>query len=321
MTLLYQDPLFLEHETGSHPECPERLRRVSKGLKDSKLVEECVTPEWKPIGAKQLALIHDASYVTTVKEFAASGGGRIESDTVVSEKSYDVACLATGAICDATEKVLSGKDSNAFCAVRPPGHHAVRRGPMGFCLFNSIAVAAAVAIDQHKLDRVMIIDWDVHHGNGTQDAFWENEQVGFMSIHRYPFYPGSGAERETGKGKGLGYTLNVPVKAGTSRDQYHKAFVKGTSELAEKVKPQLILLSAGFDSHRADPIGSLGLEVEDFVTLSKHVIALANSHCKGKLVSILEGGYNVDVLPECVEVHLKELLAASDKAKGPSPKD
>ena len=257
----------------------------------------------------RLARVHTAEYAERVRAFAARGGGQLEADTVVSPKSYDVALRAAGAVCDAVQRVLKGEASNALCLVRPPGHHALKTDAMGFCLFNNVAIAARLAIAEGKLDRVLVIDWDVHHGNGTQDAFWEDEQIGFLSIHRFPFYPGTGAADETGAGKGLGTKVNLPVAFGTSRRDYLARFRNAVEDLSNKIKPQLILLSAGFDAHRQDPIGSLGLEVEDFVTLTKTVKEIAAAHAGGQLVSVLEGGYNLDVIPECVDVHLQELLA------------
>ena len=179
---------------------------------------------------------------------------------------------------------------------------------MGFCLYNNIAIGAKWAIKEHKLNRVMIIDWDVHHGNGTQDAFYSDPQVSFLSTHRWPFYPGTGTKTETGKGDGLGLNTNIPLEFGTKRKDFLAAFTDGIEALAKKHKPELILVSAGFDAHRLDPVGSLGLEVEDFDLLTEKVIALANEYTDGKLVCVLEGGYNVEVLAECVEVHLKKLL-------------
>ena len=309
MSLLYYHPAFLDHETGAHPEKPARLSRIWKRLTETGLDAKCTRPEWEPVTMARLARVHTAEYAERVRAFAARGGGQLEADTVVSPKSYDVALRAAGAVCDAVQRVLKGEASNALCLVRPPGHHALKTDAMGFCLFNNVAIAARLAIAEGKLDRVLVIDWDVHHGNGTQDAFWEDEQIGFLSIHRFPFYPGTGAADETGAGKGLGTKVNLPVAFGTSRRDYLARFRNAVEDLSNKIKPQLILLSAGFDAHRQDPIGSLGLEVEDFVTLTKTVKEIAAAHAGGQLVSVLEGGYNLDVIPECVDVHLQELLA------------
>jgi acetoin utilization deacetylase AcuC-like enzyme len=246
--------------------------------------------------------------VAEVEAFARKGGGQIEADTVVSPRSYEVALKAAGAVCDAVQRVVQGKDKHALCLVRPPGHHALKDSAMGFCLFNNIAIAARTAIAELDLDRVLIVDWDVHHGNGTQDAFWEDGQVGFLSIHRWPFYPGTGRVDETGSGRGLGTKLNLPIEFGTSRDRYLDVLTDGLGHLADKIRPQLVLLSAGFDAHRQDPIGSLGLETEDFSTLTKVVLDVAEEYAGGKLVSVLEGGYNVRVIPQCVELHIKEML-------------
>jgi acetoin utilization deacetylase AcuC-like enzyme len=204
--------------------------------------------------------------------------------------------------------VLAGEAKQALCLVRPPGHHALRDAAMGFCLLNNVAIAARHARTVVDVDRVLIVDWDVHHGNGTQAAFWEDSQVAFLSIHRWPFYPGSGAADETGQGAGLGATVNLPVEFGTSRDRYLAQFARALETLAAKFKPQLVLLSAGFDAHREDPVGSLGLETEDFEYLTAAVLDTAAAHCEGRIVSVLEGGYNPQRLAECVEVHLAGLL-------------
>jgi acetoin utilization deacetylase AcuC-like enzyme len=204
--------------------------------------------------------------------------------------------------------VLAGEDRTALCLVRPPGHHALADRAMGFCLFNNIAVAARTAIDEHGLDRVLVVDWDVHHGNGTQDIFYTDDRVGFLSIHRWPFYPGTGAVDETGAGAGLGATRNLPIEFGTPRDAYREKFRHELEDFANRVKPQLVLISAGFDSHRDDPIGSLGLEVEDFADLTQCVLDVANVHAGGRVVSLLEGGYHPKRLAECVAEHLQGLL-------------
>ena len=253
--------------------------------------------------------VHAVRQTTLLRSFAAAGGGRIEVDTVMSRHSADAAWLACGAAVDAVERVVRGDDSNALCLVRPPGHHALPDAPMGFCLLGSIAVAARTAVQRLGLNRVLIVDWDVHHGNGTQDVFYDDEQVGFFSAHRSPFYPGTGHKSETGRGAAQGTTFNLPLSFGISRTQYLKSFEAMLSTAADRMKPELVLISAGFDAHADDPIGSLGLETDDFEQLTNVVKQVAATHANGRLVSLLEGGYNVDRLAECVEVHLKSLLS------------
>ena len=308
MTLLYAEPCFLDHATGHHPECADRIRPIPQRLAESGLDKLCTRPSFEPATRQRLAQVHSPAYINEIWAMAKSGGGDIESDTVVSPASYDVALMAAGAVCDATQRVVRGEDSKALCLVRPPGHHALIARAMGFCLFNNVAVAAQLALSELKLDRVMIVDWDIHHGNGTQATFWESPSVGFLSIHRWPFYPGSGAADETGSGPGLGTTLNLPVEFGVSRKEFLDTFTSGLEKLAAKIKPQLIFISAGFDSHRLDPVGNLGLETEDFATLTNIVADVADSQCDGKIVSVLEGGYNPQALTDSVEAHLAELI-------------
>ena len=306
--LLAHDPIFLEHDTGDHPESAERLRKVGQYLVEKgwidKLSQLAITAA--PIDC--LTRVHSDKYINSLKDFAENHGGHIERDTVVSPRSFDVARAAAGSIAAAVREVVGGKDRRALCLVRPPGHHAVPDSAMGFCLFNNIAVAARVATKELSLDRVLIVDWDVHHGNGSQDVFWCDEQVGFFSVHRWPFYPGTGKRAETGGGKGLGSILNLPLEFGTSRKDYLAAVARDLADFADQIKPDLVLVSAGFDSHRLDPIGSLGLEVEDFGELTKMVVEVANTYADGKIVSALEGGYNVDTLPFCIEEHLKGMV-------------
>lgn len=307
-TLLYESETFLTHETGAHPERPERLRAIHRGLAERGLPLHCRTPEWNSVAAARLERIHDRGYIEQIERTCREGGGRLDADTVVSRGSFEAATLAAGAVCDAVDRVLRGEARNALCLVRPPGHHALADRAMGFCLFNNIAVAAAAAVADHELHRVLAIDWDVHHGNGTQDAFYREERVGFLSIHRYPFYPMSGTAEETGAGPGVGATLNIPLAGDTLRDVVLDRFRTGLDDMVRRIQPELILLSAGFDAHRADPVGSLGLETEDFATLTDLVRKAADAACGGRLVSVLEGGYNTGVLADCVAVHLERLL-------------
>ncbi|MBI85270.1 MAG: histone deacetylase [Planctomycetaceae bacterium] len=308
MTLLYYDPVFLLHDTGFHPECIERLRKISAHLKHEQLDVRCTKPACPTISADLLQKVHPVEHTRMIEQFVARGGGRIETDTIVSHGSYRAALQAAGAAADAVARVLTGQDLTALCLVRPPGHHALPDKVMGFCLLNNVAIAARVAHTEFSLERILIVDWDVHHGNGTQDIFWEDPHVAFFSIHRWPFYPGTGLTQETGSGAGLGTTLNLPTEFETSREQYLDSFQLQLEHFAKKIQPQLILISAGFDSHRQDPIGSLGLETEDFSRLTRIVLELAQSYCEGRVVSVLEGGYNTKVLAESVGVHLAEML-------------
>jgi acetoin utilization deacetylase AcuC-like enzyme len=310
MTLLYYDPCFLEHQTGGHPERPERLIAVARHLERTGLDKRCERPSWHPVSDERLARVHDLSYARELLAFERAGGGRVEVDTVVGPGSVAVARLAAGAVCDAVERVVQGGDKTAFCVVRPPGHHALRNSAMGFCLFNHVAIGARLAIDELGLARVMIVDWDVHHGNGTQDEFYADGRVGFLSIHRWPFYPGTGDSDETGTGNGLGTTVNLPTALGTLRSEYFASFRSAFEKFADRFCPQLVLVSAGFDSHRDDPVGSLGLETEDFRELTRIVLDVAKVHAQGRVVSMLEGGYNPSILAGCVELHLRELLSS-----------
>lgn len=311
MTVLYSDPLFLQHVTGQHPERPERLRAITERLDKVGLLERCKAGTYHPLTAAAVSEIHEPKVVERVKQVAAHGGGQLDADTVVSPDSFAVGLAACGAGAAAVDGVLTGTDTTALCLVRPPGHHATPTRSMGFCLFNNIALAARHARKKHQLNRILIVDWDVHHGNGTQDIFWQDGSVLFLSIHRYGmgFYPGTGTADETGQGKGQGYIVNVPIRYGTARKDYLAEFTASLEKAADKIKPELVLVSAGFDAHRQDPIGSLGLETEDYVILTERVLAVAKAHAQGRLVSCLEGGYDLGALAESVEAHLTSLLA------------
>ena len=309
MTLLYSDPRFLDHDTGRHPECAERLRQVVGHLGTTGLADPSPRLAWEPASDEQLARVHGQGHIATLQALADRGGGQADADTVVSSVSVDVARLAAGALCDAVSRVIEGPQRQALCLVRPPGHHALPQQAMGFCLFNNIAVAAAESLAR-GVERILVVDWDVHHGNGTQAIFYDDPRVGFFSVHRWPFYPGTGDASETGTGDGLGTTRNLPVTFGTSRADYRSLVMRELEDVASHIKPELVLVSAGFDSHREDPIGSLGLEVEDFAWLTTAVMEIANSFADGRLVSTLEGGYNPPVLAECVATHLSALQVA-----------
>lgn len=308
MTLLYMDEVFLRHDTGEHPECVARLEHIYRRLKSGTLLER-VTP--RPVvkaQAEDLMHCHGPEYLQSLQDTALAGGGRVEADTVMSDGSADAAWNAAGSLVDAVEQVVGGNQSQALCLARPPGHHALRDAPMGFCLLSNVAIAAKVAVERLGLSRVLIVDWDVHHGNGTQDAVYEDERITFFSAHRFPFYPGTGGASETGRGAGLGTVFNLPLKFGISRREFCSAFETQLTKAAKRSRPELVLISAGFDAHAQDPIGSLGLETEDFGELTRLVMDVAASHADGRVVSSLEGGYHVERLAESVELHLQTLM-------------
>lgn len=312
--LLYLDDRFAEHRTGQHPECPERIRRINAHLRrPGGVAAKCLLPHWQPAAVEHLARVHDPRYLETlemqIRSLAPDKLGLVEADTVVCDQSWDVALHATGAAMDAVDRVVNGDDQRAMVIARPPGHHALPHAPMGFCLVNHVAVAARHAIWTHQLDRVLIVDFDVHHGNGTQDIFYDEPSVAFLSLHRWPFYPGTGSAEETGTGDGLGTIHNEPVSMGTPARQIASRLERAIEDVTRRHPPQLILISAGFDAHRDDPIGSLGLETEDFATLTRTIVTAARSYADGRIVSLLEGGYNLDRLPASVETHLQALMA------------
>ncbi|MEA1951168.1 MAG: histone deacetylase [Planctomycetota bacterium] len=298
----------MQHETGNHPESAARVRKIEPRLEQAGLAAKCTRPKWEQVARRRLTAVHAAKYADEIWSIAKSGGGDYDSDTVISPCSYDVALMAAGCTCDAAERIIRGEDKNALCLVRPPGHHALVDRAMGFCIFNNVAIAVKMLTSEFSLDRVMIVDWDIHHGNGTQEAFWTDPSVGYLSIHRSPFFPGTGLANETGSGAGLGTTVNLPVEFGITRHDYIKHLTDELDKFAAKIKPQFVLLSAGFDTHRKDPVGSLGLETEDYVAITKIVMDVADAYADGKMLSVLEGGYNPEAVAESVEVHLDTML-------------
>ncbi len=310
--LLYLHDEFALHDTGQHPENAHRIERTNARLRAAGGLAEQVTccADWKPASIGQCATAHDIGYLKALHEriagmFAGSHLS-VEADTVVSPHSWDVAMLAAGAAIDAVDRVLDAEDNVAMVVARPPGHHAVPDGPMGFCLVNNVALAAQQALAR-GVERILIVDFDVHHGNGTQDIFYQDPRVGFLSMHRYPFYPGTGSETETGTGDGLGAIRNLPITFGTSADQMIDRFRSAVDDFSARMRPELLLVSAGFDAHADDPIGSLGLQNEHFEWLTEILVQAAQAHSGGRIVSLLEGGYHLQRLPECVEIHGRRL--------------
>jgi acetoin utilization deacetylase AcuC-like enzyme len=311
MTYLFQDAIFEEHRTGFHPECPQRTQNLRQYTAQWLQMNGVAEAPFKPVSESLLQSVHDDEQIALIKRLASQGGGQIDADTVVSGRSWDVVRSAAGAAIGAVDAVLSGQTRNALCLIRPPGHHATAQQSMGFCLLNNVAIAVKYAQKIHQLDRVLVVDWDVHHGNGSQDVFYEDPSVSFFSIHRYPFYPGTGHSSETGRGPGVGTTWNVPVSFGTSRERYLDQFRSGLTRAIQDFKPDLLVISAGFDAHKNDPVGSLGLEVEDFRLMTDEVCRLAAAECDGRVVSCLEGGYDIYALADCVGAHLQRLASAS----------
>jgi acetoin utilization deacetylase AcuC-like enzyme len=296
--LLVSDPLFLEHRAEGHPERPERLQAILRALEPVSGLRR-VGP--RPASDADLALVHTAAHVARIRDLAARGGGAIDSDTYVGPRSFEVARAAVGALLVAVDEIAAGRARHAFCAVRPPGHHASADRAMGFCLFNQVAIAARYVQQRTPWRRVLIVDFDVHHGNGTQDVFYRDPSVFYLSVHRAPFYPGTGAAAE----RGAGTTLNLPFGPGTPRETILDAWEKAMRGEARAFRPEFVLVSAGFDAYREDPIGGLGYEVDDYRRLMEPVVALAPP---GRVVSALEGGYRIDALGPCVRAHLAPLL-------------
>ena len=316
MVRLFTDRRMLEHiPPPRHPERPERLQAIIRHLERTGLMASCPAGTVREATDDELTRVHSPAYLDLVERFEARGG-LIEADTALSSGSHRAARLAAGAAVEAVADVVGGPGRRALCLVRPPGHHARPHQAMGFCLFNSVASAAADARDRHEVDRILIVDFDVHHGNGTQEIFYNDGRVAFLSIHRFPFYPGSGDLDETGTGRGLGFTTNVPLPYGIDRRDFHAAFTAALDALADKIRPELVLISAGFDAHAEDPVGDLGLEEVDFDRLTRAIVDVAETHAHGRIVSVLEGGYNVSRLAGCVEVHLRALGGGSIPAPG-----
>jgi acetoin utilization deacetylase AcuC-like enzyme len=307
---LYTDRRMIEHRVpGRHPERPERLQAILRHLERSGYMNTCRSGVVREATREELLRVHRPEYLQEAEALESRGGGALDPDTWVFPHTMEAARLATGAAIAAVSDVMGGPDRRALCLVRPPGHHARPGDGMGFCIYANVSLAAAEALARFHLRSVLIVDFDVHHGNGTQEIFYDSERVGFLSIHRYPFYPGTGAKNETGTGPGLGHTLNIPLPHGTPRTRYHAAFRAGLHSLADKIKPELLLISAGFDAHAEDPVGDLGLEVEDFEILTKEIVEVAETHAQGRILSVLEGGYNVPILAGCVATHLHALGA------------
>jgi len=302
--LLSTAAAYFDHDAGrGHPERPARLDAVLAGADDAGLDEAIVRVEPRPATREELAAVHPPAYLDALERFCAAGGGDLDADTAVVPASWAAAVLAAGAGIDATERLRAGEGDAAFCAVRPPGHHATPTRAMGFCLLNSAAVTAGVLASQGE--RVVIVDWDAHHGNGTQDAFWADGRVLYVSLHEYPLYPGTGRLLDRGEGDGLGTTLNLPLPAGATGDVYLAALDEVVAPVVERFAPTWLLVSAGFDAHRADPLTGLALSSGDFADLTRRVLAFAPA---GRRVLFLEGGYDLQALRDSTAACLAGLV-------------
>jgi len=307
-TALVYDPAFLEHDTRHHPENPDRLRVIVSALQqDERLWTKLQHLTPRPVSDEDIMRCQSFRLIEQVRDLCETGVPFVDLDTAICSKSFDVAKLAAGAALVAVDQVFNGEAHNAIALVRPPGHHATSNRAMGFCLFNNVAIAARYAQVHYGADRVLIIDWDVHHGNGTQEIFYRDPSVYYFSTHQYPYYPGTGAANERGLDKGEGTTLNIPMGAGTSRSAHVEAFLEALKSIEKRFPPDLIIVSAGFDSRRGDPLGGLMLEDDDFAQMTKRVMDMAERDGGGRVISVLEGGYNLDTLGETVRTHVEAL--------------
>ena len=313
-TAFVYDPIFLEHDTGpDFPESADRLRWLNAHLDAVPLGQQLtrLEPDQDIDPLPWIAKVHDPDYIAALRSACDNGQEFMgdSSDSPISRRSYDAAVRAVGATLTAVDAVITGHARNAFAAVRPPGHHAMPDGSKGFCLFGNAAIAARYAQQKHGIDRVMIIDWDVHHGDGTQEIFYEDPSVFFFSTHQYPFYPGpSGAAGNTGAGAGEGFTLNVPLAAGSGDRAVLEAFDTQLAEAFRRFRPQLVIISAGFDAHEADPLGGLGWSSEVYGELTRKVRTLAREQGHERIVSVLEGGYSKEAMTTGVAAHLEALV-------------
>jgi acetoin utilization deacetylase AcuC-like enzyme len=300
------DTAFLSHDTTpGHPECHERLLVTMSHLLSLPWFENLHQLSAKTVEENWLVTTHAGSYIQHAKESCAANQPYLDSmDVNICPASFDIALLAAGAPIVLADAVLEEKIDNGFVLARPPGHHAERNQAMGFCLFNNVAILARYLQQHHQINKVLILDWDVHHGNGSQHTFEEDPSVLYISTHEFPYYPGTGAYSETGIGKGDGATLNCPMSAGASDRDYELAFMDKILPKIDAFKPEFIIISAGFDAHIDDPLGHICLSTDFYAWMTQRVLEMANKHCYGRIVSVLEGGYNLTALPLCVEEHL-----------------
>lgn len=311
-TGVVKDRRYLEHVMDpGHPESPDRLREIYQGIEEEEMKGRAlgkVKP--RPATREELEMVHSPAYINLIASTAGKSYVRLDGDTSTCAKSYETALLAAGGLLELIKVVMQGKLNNGFALVRPPGHHAERDRAMGFCIFNNVAIGAHYAIKNFSLQRILIVDWDVHHGNGTQNSFYEDPRVLYFSTHRYAFYPGTGAATEVGRGRGEGFTVNVPLSPGASDTEYGIIFDKILKPISLEYQPQLILVSAGFDTHYNDPLGGMDVTERGFARMTQILMEIADATAQGKLVFTLEGGYNVSAQRRSVKAVLEELSQA-----------
>lgn len=320
---LVYDPIYLQHDTGLHVENARRLEAIVSHLEQTGLKQQLTAIKPRPATIAELSLVHREEHISHIREVAQQGGGWLDTDTVMSASSYEAALYAAGGVIKATEAVMDGEVDSAFALVRPPGHHATPRRAMGFCLFNNVAVAARYALARYGLEHILIIDFDVHHGNGTQEAFYDDPQVLYISTHQHPLYPGTGSISETGDGAARGTTVNIPLPSGCGDDEYEQVFTRIIVPAAERFNPQLIMVSAGYDLHWADELALMQVSISGFARMIEIIRGLADELCDGRLVLSLEGGYHLEALAASVKTTFDVLLGKAgvdDPLGQPSPR-
>lgn len=320
-TAIYRHDLFLQHQPGyGHPESPARLRVIYDALDKDGLGSGFVRPQFGPVTEDVLRLNHSAAMVRRVAATQGHETVALDADTHASARSHEAACLAVGALVDGIRRIFLGEIDNAFCLVRPPGHHAEQENAMGFCLYNNVAVAARWAMQELGLRRIMIVDWDLHHGNGTQESFHETAQVLYFSVHKYPYYPGTGSAMENGMEHGEGHTVNVPLPGGQGDMEYARVFNELVVPVARAYQPELILISCGFDICKGDPLGDMQVTTDGIAWMTRKMVEAAAEVCKGRLLMTLEGGYGLNAMRDGSLAVLGELAGlGQEEEKGGWP--
>ncbi len=313
------DPIFLEHDTGAgHPECSERLVYSLASLEKQNWFSNLNKIASQTAERKWIQAVHGDAYIERAYQSCHSDLGFLDSmDVIICQKSYDIALIATGSLLNLADKVITKEINNGFAMIRPPGHHAEKDQALGFCLFNNVAILARYLQIQHGLDKILILDWDVHHGNGTQHIFEDDPSVLYISTHQYPYYPGTGSVSEDGQGRGIGASLNCPMSAGSGDKEYEQVFIEKILPKIDEFKPELIIISAGFDAHEQDPLAQINLTTHFFSWMTQRVMEKAAQYCEGRIISALEGGYHLEMLAKCIVEHVSVLSDNSITAMYP----